>query len=190
MPYSKDYNCTVDNCERKRRTKLYCPTHNARFRKYGNPLGKAEKKNRTCEVEQCHKKHIAKGMCSMHYRRFFLYGDVSAKPGRARTSKLEVSVGGYTKIYEPEHPNANGDGYVLEHRKVMSEIINRPLLDSEQVHHKNGDRQDNRPENLELWSKSQPAGQRVEDKIQYAVEILETYAPQLLRRNNANQNRS
>ena len=182
MPYTNDYACTVDGCDRKRRTKLYCPTHNARFRKYGDPLGLATKKNRTCEVADCNKKHVAKGMCSMHYRRNFLYGDVDAKPGRTRSeNRLEVSPGGYTKVYEPEHPNANGDGYVLEHRKIMSDIIGRPLLDSEQVHHKNGDRQDNRPENLELWSVRQPPGQRIEDKIEYAMEILKLYAPNLLK---------
>ena len=180
MPYSNDYLCTVEGCERKRRTKLYCPTHNARFRKYGNPLGLAPQKNRTCEVSGCEKKHIAKGMCSMHYRRFCLYGDVNARPGKPRSNKTEISQGGYIKIYEPEHPNSNGNGYILEHRKVMSQMLNRPLLDSEQVHHKNGDRQDNRPENLELWSVRQPPGQKIEDKIEYALEILEVYAPHLL----------
>lgn len=45
------------------------------------------------------------------------------------------------------------------------------------VHHKNGNRSDNRPENLELWSKSQPPGQQVEDKVRWAREILERYEP-------------
>jgi hypothetical protein len=44
----------------------------------------------------------------------------------------------------------------------------------------NGVRDDNRPENLELWSKSQPAGQRVADKVSWALEILKLYAPERL----------
>lgn len=63
----------------------------------------------------------------------------------------------------------------MEHVVVMSEVLGRPLLDHERVHHLNGDRSDNRRENLELWSVSQPPGQRVSDKIKWAKEILALY---------------
>ena len=74
----------------------------------------------------------------------------------------------------------NKGKYKYEHRVVMEQVIGRELLSTETVHHKNGNRKDNRPENLELWSKSQPPGQRIEDKVKYALEILELYAPEYL----------
>lgn len=70
----------------------------------------------------------------------------------------------------------NGHG-VKEHREVMGRKLGRKLLNTETVHHKNGDRTDNRPKNLELWNRAQPAGQRVIDLQRFAEEILALYGP-------------
>jgi DNA-binding CsgD family transcriptional regulator len=64
---------------------------------------------------------------------------------------------------------------IPEHRLIMMRYLDRALKKYETVHHLNGDRTDNRLENLELWSSYQPAGQRVIDKIKYAKEILKQY---------------
>lgn len=118
-----------------------------------------------CAVEGCERPHMAKGLCRMHYYRVRTNGEPgSLNPGRAARGEGCLTPEGYRII-----------SGVLEHRSVMEASLGRRLLSQETVHHKNGDRADNRPENLELWSSSQPAGQRVEDKVVWAREILTLY---------------
>jgi len=105
------------------------------------------------------------------------------KPKRYRNP----SAGGWTKW------RINSNGYVvrsktenglkleeIQHRILMEEFLGRKLFIGENVHHINGIRNDNRIENLELWSTRQPSGQRVEDKTDWAIRWLTEYRPELL----------
>lgn len=59
---------------------------------------------------------------------------------------------------------------IQEHRHVMEQMLGRPLMPFESVHHKNGFRLHNTPDNLELWTRPQPTGQRVRDLVAFVVE--------------------
>lgn len=95
---------------------------------------------------------------------------------RAANAVRQTTSSGYIKVFVGrEYPGSDSKGHILEHRKVMQDHLERPLADLENVHHKNGQRDDNRLVNLELWSTAQPKGQRVADKLAWAREFLQQY---------------
>lgn len=174
--------CQAEACGDPAHAKGLCHMHYSRVRRHGSltpqKVVPRTRSTRVCEVPECDSKHWAKGYCSMHYYRVKRNGE----PGPAErmdASGYGESIDGYRRIV---HNGAR----VLEHRAIMEEHLGRPLLPDENVHHINGVRNDNRLENLELWSTSQPPGQRIEDKVAWAVELLKQYKPEALNERIAN----
>jgi hypothetical protein len=156
--------------------------HYQRLRKHGDlgPAHALKRKARNaptvCTVEDCDRPTQGRALCARHYYRLRKYGDVNAVAfDRAPNGSGSVDPNGYITI------QINNRRW-LQHRYVMEQHLGRALWADEVVHHKNGVRDDNRLSNLELWSKAQPAGQRVDDKVEFALEILARYAPDYLAR--------
>jgi transcriptional regulator with XRE-family HTH domain len=115
------------------------------------------------------KKYCSKDCMSTHM----------VKQNTKEIGALKTDAFGYIKQKVDKDYLGNLKGWVYQHRYVMEQFLGRPLTNEENIHHKNGDRSDNRLENLELWSTSQPSGQRIEDKITHAKEILKQYEEEL-----------
>lgn len=190
--------CSVKGCETPIYSRGTCRKHYDWLRRNEDTGGLIEvkeslrNKGLSCLVEACGRPSICKGYCGGHYSRWKRDGDAGVTPlAEAGGNHPNYGTGinttsdGYIRLLKPEHPNASQKGYVQEHHLVMEKMIGRYLVSPENVHHINGVRDDNRPENLELWSVSQPPGQRVTDKVTWAKELLSLYEPEALATNPA-----
>lgn len=133
---------------------------------------------RTCSYNGCDKPHKGKGYCQGHLRQIQTGREL--KPLIRRENQGFRKVDGYVYLFKPDWPTATKSGHVLEHRYVMEVHLGRALMKHENVHHKNGIRDDNRLENLELWLRPQPTGQRVIDLLEWVTTNYPDELRQLL----------
>lgn len=143
-----------------------------------------EHKNwRIVRCDDCRKlKHTNKCLsCNADIYKYSSYCTSCATKGKVKKSRGNrvLHSKGYVLIRDPDHPRASG-GYVLEHILVMEKVLGRYIEREETIHHINGLKEDNRPENLELFTSAHPTGSRVSDLVIYAKEILTKYEPESL----------
>ena len=176
--------CSVDGCGKKHLALGFCAGHRYRFVTFGHPTvggppPRVKNAGKACSVDGCGEPAKRNLLCRTHDQIRQRHGS----PSHDTSPKGWINVQGYAVV-------SVDNVRKLAHRHVSEMHLSRPLETHENVHHRNGDKLDNsvgpclssgrcecsERHNLELWSKKQPAGQRVQDKVRWAKEIVDLYS--------------
>jgi HNH endonuclease len=112
--------CSIVGCQTKAVAHGWCPSHNWRWKKYGDPEYPSQ--HRTgCSVADCDRKHVANGLCRMHYRRLYdgnLRLDDPPRYSHKPTSDAE----------RKELKQARTHSYRAQKRNTSTEVFTTSLL--------------------------------------------------------------
>ena len=184
---SKGKTCRWDDCDLPVTNKGWCNAHYLRHMR-GQPMDPPIRRTRReigpCSWPGCEQSIRTASLCALHYGRKLNGSDMDAPVTTRSQPKSREGLDritnryGYVEVRRQGHfgrAHSGGKTWFQEHRYVMEVYLGRALHKGENVHHINGDKTDNRLENLELWLVHQPPGQRVKDLLNRAYALRERY---------------
>jgi hypothetical protein len=139
--------CSVEGCNRP---VSYNKAHGLCRNHWQNAYRHGLLPGRKCSVDDCERNAVARGYCTKHYEQWSIHGDPLIRGKKANGEGCTAN--GYL-LYT--NPAPDGPHYIREHVRIMEEHLGRELDTDELVHHLNGDKLDNRIENLQIISRSE-----------------------------------